>query len=144
MPENILHERIDFDLSGAGALVGVSSESSPDADSAKILVEIQIFSRQIGEESATFTLYVDEAFHLHRQLSAISAGGAYAACVIAQVGAHIWQEYLDCKTQVMNSNPNGTWRQIHSQAIQCLAQRRGGIIRSLQAALISCTPAIIT
>jgi len=143
MKEKLPPVEAEIGPSAWGGHVQVSWMLDDASGEAEISVDGQVFSDDGREEAATLKFTIDQDLTMRPPRFELSTGAVYAACVVASVGAQVWNDYVECKKQAKIANPNGTWRQIHSDAWNCIKQKHPGMVKSLRKALVSCTPTFL-
>lgn len=142
MAEQILSGQSGGDSSewgGSFAIIYVSEDGNE-----KIQVKVQVYSNaEPREEQCALEFNINQNLRAMTPFMTVQTGTAYGLCVAAQVGAQVWNEYLDCKKAAKANNPLGTWVEIQRNSLSCLAQKHPGIVRAFNLALISCTPTLL-
>ncbi|MCA0848793.1 hypothetical protein [Salipiger thiooxidans] len=137
----------EFGDNGWGGTVIVSSEFEEDQEKGVIAVEVQIYSEtaedQPRKQQAGLTFGIGDELRVEAMSYSLQDGLPYVACVIAQVGAQVWNDYSDCKKAAKAANPGGSWQQINADALKCLAQKHPSAVSALKTALITCSPAAL-
>lgn len=142
MAEQILAGRSGGESSDWGGSFAVNYV--PDDGNEKIQVKVQVYSNaERREEQCVLEFGIDQNLGAMSPVMTVQTGTAYGLCVAAQVGAQVWNDYLDCKKAARAKNPTGTWAEIQKSALSCLAKKHPGIVRAFNLALISCTPTLL-
>lgn len=142
MPDQILSGQTDSNAEGWGGRFAIFYE--PEVGNEKILVKVQVYSKtEPREEQCVIEFGVNENLRAMTPLMTMQAGTLCGLCIAAQVGAQVWNDYLDCKKAAKANNPTGIWAEIQKNSLSCLAQKHPGITRAFNLALIKCTPTLL-
>lgn len=142
MSEEIAAGHDDGEQGGWGGNYSVRYDSNAGEEKLSVAVQVYTHSER-REEQCLLEFGVNEDARTMATLITAQTGTAYGLCVAAQVGAHVWNDYLNCKAAAKAKHPTGSWRQIQTEALKCLAQKHPGIQRAFTLALISCTPTLL-
>lgn len=142
MTEQILSGQSGGDSSDWGGSFAILYASEDGNE--KIQVKVQVYSRaEPREEQCVLEFGINENLRAMSPFMTVQTGTAYGLCIAAQVGAQVWNDYLDCKKAAKAKDPSGAWVDIQKNSLSCLAKKHPGIVRAFNLALISCTPTLL-